>query len=356
LRQKPDLEPISLASILRMNEPLKHAREQLREEFEQLRGEIRGLGGEQGGGGDPPSGGGFRHRARASLAVLALSAAVAAAAGTFGLNGGRTSRDGSVSVPPSSSEPEPGVTTADRGSAGPSPFSLVGSGLLTDILGSNAELHGAGHPSTGQSALFVVGDPISASGHGSPGGQVKNADPIGHSPAATATPGPTPPAPAPEPHEPSLAFSPPPAPAGGAVGGPGGGEVPGDGGQSGDGGHTAAPALEEDDAGGGHGGPGKGLGHIKAKGKGHDGGSPGKGHEKDQEGGEVVVVSDSGDSAPEDSPAGHGHGHGQAKGKGRGGGPPTPPPPGPGPKGNAGSGEGPDAGHGKSTAPGQVGK
>ena len=73
-----------------MNEPLDHAREQLREEFEQLRGEIEGLGAEESGGGDPPSGGGFRDRARASLAVLALTAAVAAAAGTFALNGGRT--------------------------------------------------------------------------------------------------------------------------------------------------------------------------------------------------------------------------------------------------------------------------
>jgi hypothetical protein len=340
----------------RMNEPLDNAREQLREEFEQLRGEIEGLGAGESGAGDPPSGGGLRDRVRASLAVLALTAAVAAAAGNFALNGGRTPKDGSVSVPRPSNGPEPAVTRADRGSAEPSLslLSLIGPGLQTDILGSNAGLPGAGNPTAGPSPLFVVGDPISASGHGSRGGDVQHADPVGHSPAPT----PTSPAPEPEPHEPSLAFSPPPAPAG-----PGNGEGPSDGGQPGDGGHTAATTLEEDDPSGGE-GPGKGKGHIKAKGKGHDGGSSGKGHEKDQEGGEVVVESAPGESgSPDDHPGGHGHGHG--KGKGHGGGPPAPPPPpatpappspepGPGPKGNPGKSE--DPGHGKSTAPGQVGK
>jgi hypothetical protein len=316
-----------------MNDPLEHAREQLREEFEQLRGEIEGLGAEEGGGGDPPSGGGFRDRARGSLAVLALTAAVAAAAGTFALNGGRTQKEGSVSVPPPSNGPEPIVAKADRGGAEPpSLLALIGPGLQTDILGSSAGLPGAGHPSTGPSPVFVVNDPISAVGHGSRGGDVKNADPVGHSP----TPTPTAPAPAPEPDEPSLAFSPPPVPAGETGGGPGHDEAPGDGGKP-DGGHTAATTLDEEDdsgggdegPGGGDEGPGKGKGHIKANGKGH-GESPGKGHAKDQ-----------GGAAPAAAPPPVA---------------PPPPPPGPGPKGNPGKGGGPDPGHGKSTAPGQVGK
>src|SRR6185503_5975886 len=168
-------------------------------------------------------------------------------------------------------------------------------------------------------------------------------------------PTPTPTLPGAEPHAPSLAFSPPPAPAAETGGGPDNGEVPGAAGQPGYGGHTAAPTLEEGDAGDGGGGPGKGIGHIKAKGKGHDGGSPGKGHEKDQ-GGEVVVESGPGESGGPDDHSG-GHGRGQGKGKGRGGGPPAAPPaapappppePGPGSKGSSGKGEGP--GNGKSTA------
>ena len=97
----------------------ERAREQLREEFEQLRVEIEGLNAEDeaSGADGPPSRAGFRGRARASLAVLALTAAVAAAAANFALNGGRTPKDGSVSVPPPSREPEPGVITADSGSA-----------------------------------------------------------------------------------------------------------------------------------------------------------------------------------------------------------------------------------------------
>jgi hypothetical protein len=339
-----------------MNEPLD-PREQLRKEFEQLRVEISELGTEQSAGGDPPSGGGFRGRARASLAALALTAAVAAAAGNFALNGGRTSKDGSVSVPPPSNGPEPVVSTVDRGSAEPSLslLSVIGPGLQAGILGSNAGLPGGSSPTTGPSPVFVVGDPISGSVHGSRGGDVNNADSVGHSPAPTPTPLP----PEPEPHEPTLAFSPPPAPAGGTGGGPGNGEEPGEGGQSGEGGgqsgeggHTASPALEEDDSGGG----GEGKGHIKAKGKGH-GGSQGKGHEKDPEGGEVVESDSGGNGSPAHHPGGHG------RGKGRGAAPPAPPPPpadpgppppAPGPKGSPGKSE--DAGHGKSTAPGQVGK
>jgi hypothetical protein len=331
-----------------MNEPLD-PREQLRKEFEQLRVEIEGLGAEESGGGDPPSGGGFRDRARASLAVLALTAAVAAAAGNFALNGGRTPKDGSVSVPTPSNEPEPGVITAGRGSAEPSTslLSLIGPGLQTGILGSNASPPSAAPPITGPSPLFVVGDPVSVSGHGSRGGDVAVGNPVSQSP--------TPAPPAPEPDAPPLAFSPPPAPAGGAGEGPGNGEVPGDGGKPGGGGNTAA-ILEDDPGSEGEGPPAKG--HIKAQGKGHDG-SPGKGHEKDQDDGEVA------DSGPDDKGSpGHGPG-GHGKGKSRGGGPPTAtaapadpgsPPPEPGSHGKPGKSEGPDPGHGKSTAPGQSGK
>ena len=140
-----------------MNEPLEHAREQLREEFEQLRGEIEELHAEEGGGDGPLSGGGFG-KARASLAVLALTAAIAAAAGNFALNGGRTPKDGSVSIPPPSIEPEPGVITAGRGSAEPSSslLSLIGPGLQTGILGSNASPPSTAPPGIGPSPLFVV--------------------------------------------------------------------------------------------------------------------------------------------------------------------------------------------------------
>jgi hypothetical protein len=337
----------------RMKEPLDHAREQLREEFEQLRGEIEGLGAEKDGGGDPPSGGGFRDRARASLAVLALTAAVAAAAGNFALNGGRTPKDGSVHVPPPSNEPEAGVTTADRGSAKPSPslLSLIGPGLQTDILASNAGLPGAPPPSAGPSPLFVVGDPVSVSVHGARGGNVAGGDPVGHSPGHSPAPTPTPSAPEPEPHPTQVAFSPPPAPVGGAGGGPGNGEVPsdgpGEGGNPGDGGHTAVTTVEEDQAGGEDEGP-PAKGHVKAKGKGH-GESPGKGHEKDQGGGEVAVTVTGDEGSQDDHPGG---GHGRGKGRGGGAPPATPPSAEPGPP----PGEGPDTGHGKSTAPGQVGK
>jgi hypothetical protein len=342
-----------------MNEPLEHAREQLREEFEQLRGEIEELRAEEGGGDGPLSSGGFG-KARASLAVLALTAAVAAAAGNFALNGGRTPKDGSVSVPPSSSEPEPGGITADRGGAEPSLslLSLIGPGLQTDILGSNAGLPSASPPVTGPSPLFVVGDPVSVSGHGSRGGDVAGAGPVSQSPTPVSQ-SPTPTPPVPEPDSPHLAFSPPPAPAGGTGDGPGNGEVPGDGGKPASGGNTASVTLEGDPGGGGE-GPGKGKGHIKANGKGH-GGSPGKGHEKDQDDGEVAESGSGDNGSPNDHPGGHG------RGKGRGGGPPAattapadpgPPPPGPGSgsSGKPGKSESPETAHGKSAAPGQSGK
>src|SRR4051794_11428704 len=100
----------------RVSDPLdpRDAREKLRAEFEQLRAEIGDLRGKDDGADAGP--GGLRGRARAAVAVLALSAAVAAAAGNFALNGGRTPKDGSVSVPrsssvPAASGPEPGAIT-----------------------------------------------------------------------------------------------------------------------------------------------------------------------------------------------------------------------------------------------------
>lgn len=324
------------------------ARERLREEFEQLRVEIEELGAEESGG-DPPVGGGFRGKARASVAALALSAAIAAAAGNFALNGGRTSKEGSVSVPPSSSEPESGAIAAGRG-IGRTPgslLSLIGPGLQTDILGSNAGPPGAGPPSSGPSPLFVVGDPVSVSGHGSRGGGVAGGHPVSHSP--------TPTPPAPEPDATQLAFSPPPP--GKARKGPGKGSDHA--GKPGGGGHTPA-AFEDSPADVGGGPPAKG--HVKAPGKGH-GEAPGKGHEKDQDPVEVPGSGTDDNGAPGGGPKGHGpRGHGP--GGSHGGGPPSAapppapssPPPGPGPDGNPGKGGGPDADHGKSTAPGQSGK
>jgi hypothetical protein len=334
-----------------ISDAAQQARERLREEFEQLRVEIEELGDGESGADDPRFSGGFWGRARTSVAVLALGAAIAAAAGNFALNGGRTLKDGSVSVSPPSNEPEPGVVASGRGGAEPpsSLLSLIGPGLQTGILGSNAIPPSAAPPVTGPAPLFVVGDPVPASGHGSRGGDVGGADPVRQSPTPTPTP------PAPEPDTPPLALSPPPPPAGGAGGGQGSGEVPGDDGKPGGGGNTAATLGEDPgDAGGeGEGPPAKG--HVKAQGKGH-GGSSGKGHEKDQDAGEVA------DSGPDDDNGNSGHGpKGPGRGGSRGGGPPTatPPPPGPpppGPDGNPGKGVGPDPGHGKGTAPGQSGK
>src|SRR4051794_30081172 len=175
----------------RVSEPLdpRNAREKLREEFEQLRVEIGEMRGGKGRGDDPPPGG-LRGRARAAVAVLALSAAVAAAAGNFALNGGRTPKDGTVSVPPSSaippasSGPEPGAITAARGSAETSSslLSLIGPGLQHGILGSNVTPPSANPPAAGPAPLFVVGDPVSVLVHGPRGGDVTGGSPVSHSP------------------------------------------------------------------------------------------------------------------------------------------------------------------------------
>jgi hypothetical protein len=357
----------------------EQAREQLRGEFEQLRVEIGGLDAEASSG-EPPVGGGFRSRARASLAVLALTAAVAAAAANFALNGGRTPNAGSVSVPPTSPESEPGVITADRGSAEKAfpLLSLIPPGLQVDTLDSSAGLAGAGAPFTGPSPLFVVGEPVPVGAHGSPGEDVGGSDPVGRSPKPSPEPSPTAsPTPSPTSTPPLAAADPPqqvgssspPAPGGGPGGdadpgddpddgkvpasGPGdGGEDPDDGGKPGHGGGNSGNS-------GGGGGDGVGNGHIKARGKGH-GGSSGNGHEKDQGGGEVADTG-SGDTG---SPGASAGGRGRGKKKGAPApvtetpAPPSPPVGGPpsGSNGTSGKSEDHGNGHGKSTAPGQVGK
>jgi hypothetical protein len=327
----------------------QRAREQLREEFEQLRVDIGGLGTEQGGDDGPPPGTGFG-RVRASLAVLALSAAVAAAAANFALNGGKTAKSGSVSLgPPSHEPPESGAIAAGLG--GPESsfpvLSLIAPGLRTDTLGSSAGLPIAGPPFTGPSHVFVVGKPVPVGGHGSLAEGVAGANPVGHLPAPTTspTPTPTPAAPAPEASQ-QLAYSPPPPPSAGGGGNPGGGNPgggnPGGGNPGGGPGH--GPGDKPEDSGSGHGasgGPGNGLGkgHIKGQGKGHDGGSPGNGHEKDPSGGETAQTGygedgssdDPGGSAPAKSPSAapappaepsppaeeHGKGHGKATAPGQ---------------------------------------
>jgi hypothetical protein len=314
----------------------ERAREQLREEFEQLRVEIEELDAEESSGDGRPFGAGFRGRARASLAVLALTTAVAAAAANFALNGGRTPKDGGASVPQTSSEPEPGVVAAERGStetAFPA-LSLIAPGLQTDALGSLIGLPSAGPPFTGPSPVFVVGGPVPVSVHRSQGEEVAGANPVGHSPPATP--------PVSEPHAPQeLTSLPPPAPGGG----PGGGGNPGNG-------EVRDNGLGGGGKGPGDGGkPGNGYGHIKTNGKGH-GGSPGKGHEKDQSGGEVAEGGYGDNGSPGKDPGGHGHGHGGS----HGGGPPpataAPADPGP-PAGGPGSDSNGNPGKGESHGKGQ---
>jgi hypothetical protein len=329
------------------------AREQLREEFGQLRAEIGGLSPEQSGA--EGSGSGFG-RVRGSLAVLALSAAVAAAVANFALHGGRTSKSGNVSgvsgAPPLP-EPGPALITADLASPHDSfpVLALIAPGLRTETLGPNGGLQGAGAPSGGPSTVFVVGKPVPVGGQGSPSEDVTGAHPVSRAP----TPPPqAPQAPAPAAPESRGDTPPPPGASGGGNlgdgnpggGGPGNGpghEKPGDGGGS----STAAA-----------GGPGNGLGkgHIKGQGKGHDGGSPGKGHEKDPGVGEIAPS-----GGENEGPGGHGGGKNPAA-------PPAAPPPAPsaepappapgyGSNGNHGkSGEEHGKGQGKATAPGQAGK
>ena len=255
-------------------------REQLRGEFEQLRGEIEGLGAEQSGGGDPPSGGGFRDRARASLAVLALTAAVAAAAGTFALNGGQDVEGRKCFGPP---VVERAGTRRDHGRPGERGALPVfahrarPADRLPRFECRPSRRRPPVSPGHRRSSSSAIRSPRAArlTGWGRherrPGRPLALDDPE------------------PEPARQGRSLTHlrsrsrrhrlrPPGPAAARATA----RYPGDGGQPGDGGHTAAPTLVEGDAGGGGGGPGKGIGHIKAKGKGHDGGSPGKGHEKDQ--------------------------------------------------------------------------
>jgi hypothetical protein len=326
----------------------QRAREQLREEFEQLRVDIGALGIEESGDVGSPAGSGFG-RVRASLAVLALTAAVAAAAANFALNGGKTQKNGSVSLgPPSNEPPEPGVLAAGLGGAENSfpVLSLIAPGLRTDILGSSAGLPIAGPPFSGPSHVFVVGKPVPVGGHGSRAEGVAGANPVGHLPAPTTSPTPTPTPAAPAPEAPQdLAYSPPPPPSPGDGGNPGGGN-PGDGGNPG-GGPGHGPGEKSEHGGSGHAasaGPGNGLGkgHIKAQGKGHDGGSSGNGHEKDPGAGETAQT-----GYGEDGSSGDPGGSGPAKSPGGAPAPPAEP---------TSPAEEHGKGHGKATAPGQLKK
>src|SRR6478672_994711 len=149
------------------------ARKQLREDFEQLREEIGEPPGEDAGGGGQPPGPGLRGKARATVAALALTAAVATAATNFALNGGRSSKDGGVSAPQPLPEGEAGGITAAVGSAetqGPLgraqlPSPLIGPGLrlgaLTSSGGNSGTVPPFGTlPSNGPKTVFVVGQPL----------------------------------------------------------------------------------------------------------------------------------------------------------------------------------------------------
>ena len=212
----------------------ERAREHLREDFEQLRAEIEGEV-EESPGGSSPAGGGNRNKAWASFAAFALAAAVAAAAANFGLNGGRTSKDGSVSLPPSSSQPEPGAITAAAGSPRVSSplLAAVAPALQFEVFGSKGALPGAPSPFPSAESVFVVGALTPVGERGVPSENVAGADPVDRPPAAGQAPG----SPLAQPDAPQvLAYTPPPPPDGGHGGGEGPGEGPGGGGGEGPGG------------------------------------------------------------------------------------------------------------------------
>ncbi len=231
----------------------ERARKKLREDFDRLRAEIEEQGAEESPGGDPAGVSGFRSKAGAALAVFALTAAVAAAAAHFALNGGRASRESSVSVPSPPSGTEAGATTAGRGRPlFSSPLlTAVAPGLQIEALGPNGGLpFSAASPITGPAPLFVVGGLLPVGRQGLPGGEVAGASPVGRSPRTTPL--------LPEPHAPQqLAYEPPPPPpapeAGNGDGGrpgenPGGGESPGGGpGDGGGPGHGGGDSGGSDD-------------------------------------------------------------------------------------------------------------
>jgi hypothetical protein len=355
----------------------RRAREQVRGEFEELRAELD-LQAEGPDGEVPLVAGGFRRRARASVALLALTGAIAAAAANFALNGGRTPTGGNVLRPPSTEGPEAAVIGGDEGSAeGGFPIlSLIPPSLQ---IGAPEALAGSPPPApgAGPSPLFVVGKPVPVGGQRATGEHVGGADSVGSAPQ------PAPPPPTSEPHAPQeLAFSPPPPAVEGEPqsGGHGGGHEggPGDGGHGGgpgDGGHGGGsgggvtsegpevgkgpgkgwgpggkPGNGGGSTGAAEGGPGNGLGkgHLKGNGKGH-GESSGKGHEKDPSSGGVVESGPGagGEIPGDDSGAKENPGHGGKENPGHGSGgkghdagppPPTAPPPPPaesGPPGHA---------------------
>lgn len=339
----------------------ERARKQLREDFTKLRAEIDQGFGEDDSGGGPLAGAGFRRKARISLAALALTAAVAAAAANFALNGGRTSKEGGASVPPPSPEPEAGGITAGLGSPrAPSPgtptqfLSVVAPGLQFGPLGSNGGFPSGSPSFGGPTPVVVVGNPVPLGARGPRGGDVASADPVRLPSSATS--------PQPETAQP-LAYSPPPPPAEGANSGDNGNPGSGRGGNPGNGegtgGHRGPGEKPVASAAGpqasGSEGNGLGKGHTKAQGEGHDGGSPGKGHQKYDGGEQVEEAGHGGPESQAQDPGGHNHA------TGRGGGrhpaaapPPAPTPPAPAPP--SGSSGGPGNGNGKANAPGQLKK
>src|SRR6476469_4093441 len=177
------------------------ARKQLREDFEQLRTEIGEHPAEEAGGGGQPPRPGLRNKARATVAALALTAAVATAATNFALNGGRSPKDGGVSAPQPSPEGEAGGITASVGGAetrGPQsraelPFPLSGPGLrlgaLTSSGGNSGTVPPFGTlPSNGPKTVFVVGQPLPVGGNGPRGGATTPAAPPAPAPTPTPTP------------------------------------------------------------------------------------------------------------------------------------------------------------------------
>ncbi len=332
-RDRPD--PPSGGGKQEISAAAERGRDRVRKQFQELRVEIEELQAQEGGGDDRVAGG-FWTAARTSAALLALSAAIAAAAVNFGLNGARSPKEGSITVPPRPGQPQPGVIgVGGESSATPPTFlSRIAPGLQ---IGTFAALPGAGLPSQGPSTQLVVAETAPVGAHRSPRQEVASADPVSQAPT------PTPSAPLAEaPQDPPSS----PLATTGDDGDGGGKKPPKD--------VTTAARPDRDDEGlqGKDHGKGHGKGHAGSPGKGHAG-SPGKGHAESPGKGHA----ESPGKGHAESP---GKGHAESPGKGHekdeGGeapAPVTPSYPGP-PEGGPGhGGKGKDGGKGKSSAPGR---
>ena len=345
----------------------ERARRQLREDYKQLRSQIQewSVGDDAGAG--PDAGAAFRRKARMSLAALGLTAAVAAAAANFGLNGGRTPKQGAGSASLPSPEPRTGAIAAGRRATPGAPrrtppglFAAVSPGLRLGPLGSGEGNSPAASPSlNGPTPVFAAAHPVPEGGIGASGGNGDHGQPVRppHSPVS------------PQPEAQPVAYSPPAPPAGGA--GTGAGEGPaaapgspvegsnsnGEGSLGGSGAKPVTSVVEPQPS--GEEGNGLGKGHVNSQGAGHDGGSPGKGHVKYDGGGQTEEAG----TAPE-PPVHHAGGHGHSAGPAAvkhpapppaPPAPPSPPGPGAGPGSAGGPGKSGEA-HGKASAPGQLKK